>query len=114
MSLAQAREEADRFRGLLAEGVDPVETRTAERAALQAATARAITFEQCTKVYIASHEAGWRNSKHRQQWSSTLRTYAFPVIGQLPVAAVDTGLVMQILEPSGVRSLTPRLEYEGE
>jgi integrase len=67
--------------------------------ASQAEAERAITFEQCAKAYVASHEAGWKNDKHRAQWHSTLKTYVYPVIGQLPVKAVDTSHVMQILEP---------------
>ncbi|MBO0736608.1 MAG: site-specific integrase, partial [Alphaproteobacteria bacterium] len=46
-----------------------------------------------------SHEASWRNPKHRQQWRNTLGYYVLPAIGELPVAAVDTGAVMKILEP---------------
>ena len=58
-----------------------------------------MTFEQCATAFIAGHEAGWRNGKHRQQWTNTLKTYAYPVFGKLPVAAVDTGLVMKVLQP---------------
>ena len=43
--------------------------------------------------------AGWRNSKHRQQWKNTLATYVYPVIGALPVQDVDTALVFKVLEP---------------
>ena len=38
-----------------------------------------------------AHRAGWRNAKHAAQWESTLETYAEPVIGALPVQAIDTG-----------------------
>jgi integrase len=48
---------------------------------------------------VAAHEKEWRNAKHRQQWESTLKTYAYPVIGTLPVAAVDTALVQRVLTP---------------
>ena len=30
------------------------------------------------------------NDTHRKQWRSTLETYAFPVIGDLPLAAIDS------------------------
>ena len=43
--------------------------------------------------------ATWRNPKHRQQWRNTLDTYVYPVIGDLPVQAVDVAHVMKILEP---------------
>lgn len=45
------------------------------------------------------HEAGWQNAKHRQQWTNTLKTYVYPYIGDLPVATVDTALVVKVLEP---------------
>jgi hypothetical protein len=104
IGLSQAREEAGRWRGILQDGKDPIEVRDAERAAQQAATAEAAkpsapTFERCAIKYMAVHESGWRNAKHRQQWANTLATYAYPVIGALPVDAIETGHVMQILEP---------------
>lgn len=37
--------------------------------------------------------------KHFRQWESTLATYVYPVFGNLPVAAIDTGLVTRVLEP---------------
>ena len=51
------------------------------------------------RAYIAAHADGWRNLKHRQQWANTLDAYASPVFGKLPVRAIDTGLVMRVLEP---------------
>jgi integrase len=99
IGLSEAREEAERCRKLLKEGKDPIEARNVGRAAQNVARAKAVTFEWCATRYMAAHEAGWRNAKHRQQWHNTLATYVYPVIGQLPADAVDTGLVMQILEP---------------
>src|SRR5439155_21774902 len=51
------------------------------------------------EAVIAAHQASWRNAKHRQQWSNTLTTYAFPTLGSLPVSAIDVGLVMKAIEP---------------
>src|SRR5262249_20847016 len=42
---------------------------------------------------------GWKNAKHAAQWGSTLDAYVHPIIGKLAVDSVDTGLVMQTLEP---------------
>jgi integrase len=58
-----------------------------------------MAFNQCRDAYIAAHRAGWRNAKHAAQWTSTLDAYVTPVFGQLPVGAIDTGLVMKALEP---------------
>ena len=60
---------------------------------------RSMTFDACVGKYLDAHRAGWKNPKHRQQWESALRTHASPVFGALPVAAIDTGLVMKALEP---------------
>lgn len=49
--------------------------------------------------FIGRNEAAWRNAKHRQQWRNTLATYVYPTLGDLPVAAVDTGLIVQLLDP---------------
>ena len=52
---------------------------------------------------MASHKSGWRNEKHAYHWLATLSTYAYPIIGVLPVSAVDTGLVLKVLEPIWVK-----------
>jgi len=78
--------------------VDPIEARRAERAE-QAAMAGLNTFAEVAEAYVAAHEAGWKNPKHRQQWRNTLATYAFPVLGRLGVAAIGTAEVTRVLEP---------------
>ncbi len=97
--LADARARALDARRKRHEGIDPIEARRAERARQRLDAAKAITFKQCAEAYIAAHRAGWRNDKHAAQWSATLAAYAYPVIGALPVQAVDTGLVLKVLEP---------------
>jgi integrase len=103
VSLADARVKARKLHDVVREGRDPLLERDAEReakAALAKMTAiRLTTFREVADAYIAAHEASWRNAKHRQQWSNTLDTYAFPILGDLPVADVDTGAVMRVLEP---------------
>ncbi|MGJ3264307.1 MAG: tyrosine-type recombinase/integrase [Salinarimonas sp.] len=99
VTLAMARERAiDERRKILA-GFDPIAERRAERTAAKVEAAKAVTFAECAERYIAAHEATWRNPKHRAQWRATIAAYVNPVFGALPVAAVDTGLVMRALEP---------------
>lgn len=98
-SLSEARERARDARKLLADGIDPISAKRARSTALLAADAKAMTFAQCATAYIASHEAGWSNALHRSQWTNTLTQHVHPVIGPLPVAAIDTALVMRTLEP---------------
>lgn len=98
-SLKEARERAREARRLLYDGIDPLDQRRAEREAAQLDAARGVSFAEAAERYIGAHEAGWKNPKHRQQWRNTLTTYAFPVMGELPVAEIDTGLVLKVLEP---------------
>jgi integrase len=96
--LKDARAKALDARRLRHEGADPIEARRAARAKAKLDAAKAITFKECAEGYIKSHRAGWRNAKHAAQWGATLATYAEPVIGALPVRAIDTALVMKVLE----------------
>lgn len=59
-----------------------------------------MSFQSCAEAYIAAHTAGWYKPKHAAQWTSTLETFARPVIGSLPVSAVDTAMVTKIMEPT--------------
>jgi integrase len=97
--LAQARLRAIDARQLLLDGHDPIATRSAARVAARLADAKTMTFDQCAEAYIDAHRAGWKNAKHAEQWPSTIRSYASPVFGSLPAQAIDTALVMRVLEP---------------
>jgi integrase len=97
--LKEARAKALDARRLRYDGVDPIEARALRRAKARLDAAKAITFKQCADSYINAHRAGWRNGKHAAQWEATLATYAEPVIGSLPVQAIDTALVLRVLEP---------------
>jgi integrase len=99
VSLAEARDKATEARKLTLDGVDPIEARKAVRQGQALEAASAIAFKDCAEKYIAAHKAGWRNAKHADQWGSTLETYTYPVFGNLPVASVDTGLVLKAIEP---------------
>lgn len=99
VSLKEAREKARNARKLLLDGIDPLDAKAAKRRQASIAAAKAVTFKDCAERYIKSHAAGWKNPKHKAQWSATLETYAYPVFGNLAVADVDTGLVLKALEP---------------
>ena len=97
--LATARELRDRYRALLKQGVDPLEHKQAEKEAKAVERAKAITFKDACARYIAANRSGWKNIKHAAQWEATLKAYAYPTIGKLPVQAIDTALVMAVLDP---------------
>jgi len=99
IGLAEARARVAECRRQRHDGIDPIEARRAERQQARLDAARTITFKECAERYIAAHKAGWRNEKHAAQWEATLATYAEPVMGKLPAQAIDTGVVLKVLEP---------------
>src|ERR1035437_590197 len=98
-TLIKARQKRTRAREMLEEGIDPLQTKRAGLTAERLEKARSVTFAQCADQYIKSHEAGWKGAKHARDWRGSLAKYAFPVIGELPVATIDLVLVKKILEP---------------
>jgi integrase len=99
VSLAEARQKALDARKLLIDGINPLVVKRQNRIAGALASAKMMTFDQCAEAYILAHKAGWKNAKHGDQWTNTLNTYASPVFGHLPVAEIDTGLVVKCLSP---------------
>jgi hypothetical protein len=81
------------------DGLDPLELRRSTLLAAALKHARMMTFGQCAAAYIAAHRATWLNPKHASQWENTIASCAGPIIGELPVADVDTALVVKVLSP---------------
>ncbi len=98
-SLRGARERARECRQILNRGEDPIEERKKRRDAARAAAAGRITFKEAAEKYIDAHAAGWRSGKHRDQWANTLKAYAYPIMGKLPIDAIDLPHVLNVLEP---------------
>jgi len=103
MPLDKARIKAMALRELVDQKIDPLDQKHQERAerirkhaARKAATR---TFRQCTEEYVAAHKDGWSGKVYRSQWARSLEIYAYPIIGNLPVTAIDEALVLQVLEP---------------
>jgi integrase len=103
VSLAGARQKRSEARSLVLAGIDPIERRNAERAALAATQtpkqAEVMTFKRCAELYISSHEGTWKNPKHARQWPATLESYVYPVFGDVAVEDINQDLVMQVLDP---------------
>src|SRR5258708_2704446 len=107
-TLAEARERARQQRQLLSDGIDPLEARKQQELAVALANAQAVAFQDCAKDYIKDHKAGWKSAKHADQWTSTLETWVYPIIGKLPVGGITTDLVLQVLkQPVGTEHDAP-------
>lgn len=97
--LAEARESAREVRRLIREGIDPVEARKANRAAILASHARILSFEEAANMCHASKAPEFRNIKHRSDWINSISRYVNPVIGQMSVADVELAHVISVLKP---------------
>lgn len=97
ISLAEARAQASSCRKMLAVRIDPIEARNTERQ-LAATAPHAKTFKEAAEDFIETHRGSWKNKKHAQQWENTLATYAYPTIGKMDVALIDTPMVVRILQ----------------
>lgn len=102
VTLAQARQLAADQRKVLAAGADPLAARDAERDAKREAERQAqmrrVTFESLATEYRNAHGSAW-SEKWRKGWLRKLELYAFPYIGKLPAAEIQTEQVLKVLRP---------------
>lgn len=99
VTLAEAREKAREARAKIEQGIDPILERERALSLLKAEQAKSMTFEAACRALIDAKSDEWRNAKHRAQWSSSLETYAYPVIGKLQVGDVGQAHVLSVLQP---------------
>jgi integrase len=92
LTLAQAREKARIWRELAKAGFNP-------SAVWRAKEETTPSFQEVAEEYHAQVSRGWRNGKHGDQWIATLKAYAFQLIGELPVDAIDARTIQQVLCP---------------
>jgi integrase len=98
-TLKEARERARSARQLLADGKDPLETKRADKAAARLAEARKLRFDEAADQYFKQHLASWRSTVHAKQFINSLRINAFPILGNIDVASIDTPDVLRVIEP---------------
>ncbi len=89
VTLAEARAAAAEARKKLRAGIDPIEDRRRPAG---------LTFGQAADAYVDSVQSGWRNEKHRWQWRETLTSFC-AAIRDVPVETIETGHVLQVLQP---------------
>jgi integrase len=100
--LAAARVEAKENRAIARSGGDPIAERLAKAETRRLGDLEARgrpTFEAAARECHEQQKSEWRNEKHRDQWISTLVTYAFPFIGDKRVDQVTLSDITAILQP---------------
>ena len=56
-------------------------------------------FEEIAQQVHIDRMPTWKNAKHGQQWINTLRDYAFPKIGRMPIDSIGQPEVLMCLSP---------------
>ena len=91
VSLAEARDVAFAHRKQARAGGDPL--------AEQRHAKQVPTVEEAAAVVLEQQRPGWRHARYERDWPRSLRAYAFPRIGVVPVSDVTTADVLAILTP---------------
>jgi integrase len=89
VTLNQARERALEYRRMAKQGLNP----------RFSATREVPTFEEIAQQVHIDRMPTWKSQKHGQQWMTTLRDYAFPKIGRMPVDSIHQRDVLMCLYP---------------
>lgn len=95
VTLADVRKAARKAREAVASGVDPVADKQARRMAYKAIP----SFQWCAEQTIAAKRPEWKSAKHAAQWTSTLASDAYPVIGKIPVDQIELSHLLDVLAP---------------
>lgn len=93
VSLKEARIQSIARLNDVRHGKDPI----AERAS-KAVQRQVPTFGECAELYIENQRAGWRNDKHTQQWSNTIKCYCLPILDK-SVDRITQDDVLAVLLP---------------
>lgn len=111
VNLKQARMRAIELRNQINKGLDPMQIKNA--AAAPTLIPASLSFRDFALDYIETMRPKWRNQKHGDQWVATVSNYAFPVIGAMPLAEIDTHHVLDILAPIWVSKTETAVRLRG-
>ncbi|WP_236939957.1 tyrosine-type recombinase/integrase [Falsihalocynthiibacter arcticus] len=89
VTLNQARERALEYRRMAKQGLNPRFNATREIP----------TFAEVAQQVHIDRMPTWKNAKHGQQWLNTLRDYAFPKIGRMPIDSIGQPEILMCLSP---------------
>ena len=99
ISLTEARELAAAAKKLQVQGINPLNHKRSEAIKKKTEQGKLTTFKEAASRFIKTKSVEWSSSKHKQQWENTLKAYAYPLIGDIPVNLLTTEHILQVLEP---------------
>jgi len=99
VTLQAARIKAGEAEEKLGDGIDPKDARDQGQAERVIAARQRLTFKMAAAQCIATKQHEWKNEKHRHQWAATLKTYAYPTLGDLYIDQINMEQVLAVLQP---------------
>ena len=99
VSVAEARMKASSLAAQVQEGTDPREQRERREREQEGPKSEQTNFDSFASEFISTKSPEWRNGKHAQQWTNTIRTFASPIIGAKTLDTVTTDDILKILNP---------------
>ena len=97
-SLANARLKVLDLRKAIYEGIDPIEERQFKKTSIRESHQHSITFAAAAERCIQTKKAEWSNTKHQDQWTTTMAKFVSPLIGKLRVDQINTSHIVKVLE----------------
>lgn len=101
IGLKTARKRAVEARHKVNQGICPAKAR--KSAIASSKQSKNPKFSDFALKYIDTMRPKWRNQKHAEQWVSTIKTYAFPVLGNMRLDEIDTHHIQEVLIPIWLR-----------
>jgi integrase len=89
VGLAEAREKARVLRKVARDGGDPLAERRRQR----------LTLRQVAEKVHAGLLPTWKNAKHAESWLASLKSYAFPTLGDRPIDTLTSADILAVLSP---------------
>ncbi|MGA3334099.1 MAG: integrase arm-type DNA-binding domain-containing protein [Terracidiphilus sp.] len=109
VSLADAHERRDAARKRLANGIDPMAERMAEKSAVKVATEH--TFEKIAELWL-EHWKGNKSARHAATTRNRLKANVYPVLGDRPIAEVEPMELVRLakdIEARGASDMAKRI-----
>lgn len=95
LSPGEARRVARDKRGMVADGVDPIEEKKLK---FKIPEIGAKTLSEVTHEYFAMMSGGWSNAKHARVWIASMESYVLPDLGKLPIDKITHFMLIDVFE----------------
>lgn len=99
VSLAEARIKANELKTQIRNGINPILHKQKQIEDSRIKQLREKSFKECAEIVITKKTRELKNQKHIAQWSSTLETYVYPLLGDRILSSITKTDIATVLEP---------------